>query len=217
MGSLVVVDRPLCCSTGLCGPSPDPVLVRFAEDVAWLQSLSVPVERINPSEDPERFLAQPAVAEVFEAQGNDCLPIVLLDGEIVSTGHYPDRDEMCRLAGVGAAEMALLTPAAKELVALGASIAANCEPCFRHHYAQARKLGATRDDMAQAVAIAQAVKDAPARAMLEMADRYLSPKEAAPEAVAPKPAPGAGCCGGSTESASATGASDDPARRSSCC
>ena len=65
MSSLIVVDQPLCCSSGLCGPSPDPALLRFAEDVAWLERSGVPVERINPSEDPERFLAQPAVFSTF--------------------------------------------------------------------------------------------------------------------------------------------------------
>ena len=214
MSSLVVVDRPLCRSTSLCGSSPDPILVRFAADVAWLESRKVPVERINPTADPERFLAQLAVARAFEAQSNACLPIILLDGEIVCSGEYPEREELARLAGVEA-QTILFTPVVKELVALGASIASNCEPCFRHHYAQARKLGATRDDMAQAVAIAQAVKDTPARAMLEMADRYLSPKPAAPEAAAPKPATGAGCCGGSADPAAASG--EGPGPRSSCC
>jgi hypothetical protein len=33
--------------------------MRFAEDVKWLKDNGVAVERINPSEDPEAFLAQP--------------------------------------------------------------------------------------------------------------------------------------------------------------
>jgi len=94
MSSLIVVDRPLCCSRGLCGTSPDAQLLRFAEDVAWLERNGVAVERINPAEDPERFLGQPAVAAEFEARGDACLPIVLCDGEIMSTGHYPGRDEL---------------------------------------------------------------------------------------------------------------------------
>ena len=32
-----VFDPPMCCSTGVCGPDVDPVLVRFAADLAWLQ------------------------------------------------------------------------------------------------------------------------------------------------------------------------------------
>jgi hypothetical protein len=74
--------------------------MRFAGDVAWLFTNGVAVERINPSEDPERFLTQPAVLSTFETHGNACLPIILRDGEIVSTGRYPARHELARLAGV---------------------------------------------------------------------------------------------------------------------
>jgi len=60
-----------------------------------------------------------------------------------------------------------------ELVAIGAAIGANCEPCFKYHYDQARKLGVSNLDMRFAVDLAQKVKDTPARTMLELAERYL--------------------------------------------
>lgn len=87
-------------------------------------------------------------------------------------------------------ETSVYSPAVAELVAIGAAIAANCEPCFKYHYAQAQKLGVSSLDMARAVAMANAVKEAPARAMLTLAERYLgcsvSPADAG--------APGAGTC-----------------------
>lgn len=72
-----------------------------------------------------------------------------------------------------AAVNSLFTPQVAELVAIGAAIAANCEPCFKYHYDQARKLGVTELDMRYAVDLAQKVKDTPARAMLSLAERYL--------------------------------------------
>jgi hypothetical protein len=36
MASLQVFDRPLCCSTGICGPEVDPALLALAADLAWL-------------------------------------------------------------------------------------------------------------------------------------------------------------------------------------
>lgn len=60
-----------------------------------------------------------------------------------------------------------------ELVAIGAAIGANCEPCFKYHYSQARKLGVSRDDMARAVELANRVKRAPAQNMLALADKIL--------------------------------------------
>jgi AhpD family alkylhydroperoxidase len=67
----------------------------------------------------------------------------------------------------------LYTDAVAELVAIGAAIAANCDPCFKYHFQQARKLGISREDMMLAVKTAQSVKETPARAMLQLADRYL--------------------------------------------
>jgi AhpD family alkylhydroperoxidase len=67
----------------------------------------------------------------------------------------------------------LFTEQVAELVAIGAAIAANCEPCFKYHYDQATKLGVSERDMRYAVDLAQKVKDTPARAMLKLADRYL--------------------------------------------
>ncbi len=69
----------------------------------------------------------------------------------------------------------IFTEQVAELVALGAAIAANCEPCFKYHYDQANKLGVSERDMRYAVDLAQKVKDTPARAMLKLAERYLGP------------------------------------------
>jgi arsenite methyltransferase len=90
------------------------------------------------------------------------------------------------------------TPAVGELVAIGAAIAANCEPCFKYHYAQARKYGISQEDMACAVTMAQKVKEAPARAVLDLANRYLGCSASPEEAGAP---PAGTCCGTPTMNA----------------
>lgn len=41
----------------------------------------------------------------------------------------------------------------KELVAIGASAAANCHPCMDHHLARCDKLRISRDEVAQAVRV----------------------------------------------------------------
>ena len=76
-------------------------------------------------------------------------------------------------------------PAVAELVAIGAAIGANCEPCFKYHFAQARRLGVTKKEIALAVAMASAVKEAPARAILELAAKVIGSKATAQEAGAP--------------------------------
>jgi AhpD family alkylhydroperoxidase len=63
------------------------------------------------------------------------------------------------------------SPAVAELVAIGAAIAANCEPCLRHHTREAEKMGVSAADMARAVELAAKVKDAPHRTILQLAAR----------------------------------------------
>ncbi len=61
--------------------------------------------------------------------------------------------------------------AVDELVAVGAAIAANCEPCLKHHYHQAQQLGVSKADIAHAAKTGAAVKDSPHQAILRLADR----------------------------------------------
>jgi AhpD family alkylhydroperoxidase len=62
------------------------------------------------------------------------------------------------------------SPAVNQLVAMGAAIAANCEPCLKYHYRQADQLGVSKADMARAVVMGAKVKDSPHQAILRLAD-----------------------------------------------
>jgi len=173
MVQLQVFDPAMCCSTGICGPSVDPELVRFAADLDWLTSQGVSVERFNLAQDPGAFAADAAVKSALEAQGEEALPLVKVDGEVNSSGRYPSRDELAAWAGLDALAPSIYTEAVNELVAIGAAIASNCEPCFKFHYDKARKLGVSSEDMMAAVTMAKNVKDTPARAVLQLAEKYL--------------------------------------------
>ncbi len=195
--SFQIFDPAMCCSTGVCGPSVDPQLPRFAADLEWLASKGVPVERFNLAQQPEAFAANTQVKQALEGEGTDCLPLILLNGVIVSKGSYPERAKLAswaRLADEG--EKSIYTESVAELVAIGAAIASNCEPCFRFHYDRARKLGVSKEDMALAVKTAQSVKETPARAVLELADRYLKGRGPLAESPAEKggSARKSGCC-----------------------
>ena len=195
MTAVHVFDPPMCCSTGVCGPSVDPQLVRFAADLDWLHSQGVAVERFNLSAQPGAFAEDAAVRAALEKDGETALPLVKVDDEVKNSGVYPSRDDLAAWAGLEAPTPSIFTDAVAELVAIGAAIASNCDPCFKFHYDKARKLGVSRDDMWAAVTLAQNVKDAPAKAMLDLAERYLhqgaSPAAPAPVAAATK---SGGCC-----------------------
>lgn len=106
MKRVEVFEPPMCCSTGVCGPKVDPALVRFASDLAWLANRRIAVERYNLAQRPQAFAANALVKSALREHGNGCLPLILLDGAIVSQGRYPSRDELARLAGVEADETA---------------------------------------------------------------------------------------------------------------
>jgi hypothetical protein len=103
MTHLDVFDPPMCCSSGVCGPSVDPLLAAFSADVDWLTSQGVSVTRYNLAQDPRAFVAQPLVRDLLQREGDACLPLVIANGEVVGHGAYPRRDELAQVAGVAAA------------------------------------------------------------------------------------------------------------------
>jgi AhpD family alkylhydroperoxidase len=132
-------------------------------------------------------------------KGESALPLVLVDGKVVVTGTYPSREELAGRVGLSSGKPSLFSPAVGELVAIGAAIAANCEPCLRYHMREAEKLGVSASDMALAVAMAAKVKDAPHQAVLRLAAKLTGPAEK-PAARCASPAPeaagkGGSCCG----------------------
>lgn len=94
-----VFDPAMCCSTGVCGPSVDPELARFAADVDWLEKQGVKVERFNLSQQPAAFAETPAVKEAL-ARGTEVLPLVLVGDRVAVEGSYPSRETLAALAGV---------------------------------------------------------------------------------------------------------------------
>lgn len=100
MKRVEVFDPPMCCSTGVCGPKVDPALVRFAADLHWLANQRIAVERYNMAQQPQAFASSAVVKAALQEHGNECLPLILLEGSIVSQSHYPTRAELARLAGV---------------------------------------------------------------------------------------------------------------------
>jgi hypothetical protein len=107
MKKLEVYDPAMCCSTGICGPEVDPALVTFAADLKWAGTQGVAVQRYNLSQEPQAFAANPAVVKEMEA-GMDRLPVIVIDGHIVSTGVYLSRSQLAQKLGLAVEE----TPAA---------------------------------------------------------------------------------------------------------
>lgn len=201
---LEVYDPAMCCSTGVCGPDVDQVLARFASDLKWLQEQGAAVQRFNLSQSPAAFVENEQVKQALTDRGEAALPMVLAGERVMSVGRYPERGELAAWAGLNSSAPGNYSPAVNELVAIGAAIAANCEPCLKYHYREAQQLGVSKADMARAVETGAKVKDSPHQAILKLADRLtgaaLSKPSAQPDACcgaqqnAEAPASGK-CCG----------------------
>lgn len=99
MSKVQIFDKAMCCSTGVCGPQVDPVLPRFAADLDWLKSLGHDVDRFNLAQDAAQFARNPVVQKFLADEGVDCLPLVIVDGRIVSRNEYPSRDNLALWTG----------------------------------------------------------------------------------------------------------------------
>ena len=66
-----------------------------------------------------------------------------------------------------------MNPKTKEMVAIAASVAGRCQPCFRHHLLKARGLGISEDDIREAVDLAERIGNAGGQRMDEFVKDLL--------------------------------------------
>lgn len=89
-----IFDPEMCCSTGVCGTSPDPELIRMGELVEKLKADGHIVARYMLSRDAAAFTANQQVYELLLKGGMKVLPIIAVDGTIRALGKYPQMDEL---------------------------------------------------------------------------------------------------------------------------
>ena len=94
MKKIQIYDPAMCCSTGVCGPSVDPELVRIARDLDSLKKTGVDVVRFNLGQEPQAFVENAEVGKLLEEQGPDVLPVTVVDGVVVKTERYPTKPEL---------------------------------------------------------------------------------------------------------------------------
>src|SRR3970282_306691 len=82
-------DPPLCCPTGLCGPSLDQTLLDVNEMVLALQADGIAVERYQMTSNPQAFLKNGDVMRLVREQEMAALPITVVRGTVVRVGQYP--------------------------------------------------------------------------------------------------------------------------------
>ncbi len=87
--TLELFDPPMCCSSGICGPTVDQSLLDVSEMILELQAAGVRVERYQMTSNPQAFLNNPEVMRLVREQELAALPITVLNGQVIKTRTYP--------------------------------------------------------------------------------------------------------------------------------
>jgi alkylhydroperoxidase/carboxymuconolactone decarboxylase family protein YurZ len=197
--SIEVFDPAMCCSTGVCGPDVDDALADFANDVKWLKSQGVNVHRFNLGQEPEAFKMNPQVLSRLQKGGSEVLPIIFVNGEIVSEGGYPDRESLIRWTKKNghdkvdsekeklADSESLFTEKTEILIAIGAAVASGNTEDLKIMFEQGLESGISKDDLSKAMQTGLNIRQKPLTDIVETANELLGvPSNGC--------APGSGCC-----------------------
>jgi hypothetical protein len=87
-------DPPMCCPTGLCGPTLDQTLLDVNEMLLTLQRDNVRVERYQMSGNPNAFLSNAEVMKLVREKQMEALPIIVVRGKVIKVGAYPSTEEI---------------------------------------------------------------------------------------------------------------------------
>lgn len=89
-----IFDPPMCCSTGLCGPTLDQTLLDVEEMILQLQKEGRRVHRYQMTSEPQAFLHNAEVMALVRARPLDALPITIVNGRVIKTGAYPEETDV---------------------------------------------------------------------------------------------------------------------------
>lgn len=87
-------DPPLCCPSGLCGPTLDQTLLDVNEMILTLKGENLRVERYQMTSHPNAFLGNAEVMKLIRERQLEILPITVVRGKIIKVTAYPTTDEV---------------------------------------------------------------------------------------------------------------------------
>lgn len=151
-------------AVGTANPSGLYARQQFEAGLRWLESRGVHIERHAISLDGPLAIDNGTVKTAIELQGEDALPIVVLDDTIISIGGHPTRSELLVSAGNKASDDPGFLHEMSTLAAnMRAALAANNTTQFLLHYEQALALGLPAEDLRGVVESAKAASRATIR------------------------------------------------------
>lgn len=95
MKKMIIFDPAMCCSTGICGPSVNPELLRISTVINNLKNKGILVERYNLTNNPQIFVDNKEINKMLNNEGVEVLPVTMVDGVVVKTKVYPTNEKFC--------------------------------------------------------------------------------------------------------------------------
>lgn len=95
-----IYDPPMCCPSGLCGPSIDPILIKMNDAVLALKKQGVEIERFNLTQQPKSFMANKTVTDLLHKNGKRVLPVIIVNENVFRIGEYPSYEDLCDALGI---------------------------------------------------------------------------------------------------------------------
>ena len=89
-----IFDPPMCCPTGLCGPTLDQTLLDVTDMIHALQADGLRVERYQMTSHPQKFINNADVMRLVREKQMAALPITAVRGQIIKVGVYPTLTEI---------------------------------------------------------------------------------------------------------------------------
>ena len=94
MAVVELYDPPMCCPTGVCGPTLDQVLLDVNEMIQALEDEGISIERYQMTSHPHKFMNNNEVMRLVREQQMAALPITAVHGTVIKAGAYPTLDEI---------------------------------------------------------------------------------------------------------------------------
>lgn len=92
-----IFDPPMCCPTGICGPTIDQELLDVQEMIRELEDRGYRVERYQMTSNPGKFTENPEVMALIREKQLEALPIIILHEKIIADGYYPKINEINKI------------------------------------------------------------------------------------------------------------------------
>jgi hypothetical protein len=94
MTNIIIYESAMCCSSGVCGPSPDKSLIELQDTIEKVKKMGCEVERYSLTQSPKKFRENPAIIKIIQEQQIKALPITTYNGRVIKVGSYPGIAEL---------------------------------------------------------------------------------------------------------------------------